>query len=315
MKGQGRQMEKQARFNDELRAQLDAYRNSYDPPLTNRDLARELGAGATQISKYLNGKPDWDVTDFETTIEDVLKSAALRRAGGSQTMVETSVTKQINSVCETIRKTNDVGLIFGPAGTGKTVAIAMYAERMPSAIVITLTKWAANAHGIERLLFAALETRSFRKSGQSRAQWLLSRLRNSNRILIVDNAHRLTKSGREWLFDFQDATGIPIALVGNPEVLDAIEDNDQQFSRIGIVQSVKLKDSSAIATRILAESAPAANEHIGDLVRTIAGQKGHLRSLKKHLLLIPELLPAFEGDYRKAMLAAHTQLVSDYKLN
>jgi DNA transposition AAA+ family ATPase len=307
-------MAKQA-YNEELRVQLDAYRNSCNPPLTNRDLARELGIGVTQISKYLNKNPDWDVTDLESTIEDVLKAATLRRAGDSQEMIKTSVTQQINAVCETIRKTNDIGLIFGPAGTGKTVAIAMYAKEMPSAIVITLTKWAANAHGIERLIFEALETRTFKKSKKSRAGWLLGRLRKSNRILIVDNAHRLTKSGREWLFDFQDATGIPIALVGNPEVLDAIEDNDQQFSRIGIVQSVKLKDSSAIATRILAESAPAANEHIGDLVRTIASKKGHLRSLKKHLLLLPELLPAFEGDYRKAMLAAHTQLVSDYKLN
>jgi len=307
-------MEKQA-YNDELREKLDAYRNSFDPPLTNRDLARELGVGVTQISKYLNGRPDWDVTDFEATIEDVLKSAALRLAGGSQAMVQTSVTRQVNAVCETIRKTNDIGLIFGPAGTGKTVAVAMYANNMPSAIVITLTKWAANAHGIERLIFSALETRSYKKSGQSRAEWLLGRLRKSNRILIVDNAHRLTKSGREWLFDFADDTGIPIALVGNPEVLDAIQENDQQFSRIGVVQRVQLKDASEIATRILAAVSPAANEQIGDLVRTIASKKGHLRSLKKHLLLLPELLPAFEGDYREAMLAAHTQLVSDYKLS
>jgi len=302
-------------YNEEVRARLDEYRNSYNPPLTNRDLARELGIGVTQISKYLNGRPDWDVSELENTIEDVLKTALLRRSRGGQELVETSVTRQINAVCETIRKTNDIGLIFGAAGTGKTVGISMYAASMPSAIVITLSKWSSNAQGIERLLFTAMETRSFRKSGQSRAEWLLGRLRNSNRILIVDNAHRLTSGGREWLFDFQDDTGIPIALVGNPEILDAIEDNDQQFSRIGIVQQVKLKDASAVATKILKALAPAADENIGDLVRTVAGQRGHLRSLKKHLLLIPELLPACDGDYRNAMLAAHTQLVSDYKLS
>lgn len=307
-------MDKQA-YNDELRERLDTYRNSFDPPLTNRDLARELGIGVTQISKYLNGKPDWDVSDLETTIEDVLKSAALRQAGGNQEMLETSVTRQVNAVCETIRKTNDIGLIYGPAGVGKTVAISMYAKHMPSAIVITLSQWAANAHGIERLIFAALETRSYKNSGQSRAEWLLSRLRKSNRILIVDNVHRLTNNGRKWLFDFHDHAGIPIAMVGNPEILDAVNDNDQQFTRIGIFKNVQLKDASAIATRILAASAPAANEHIGDLVRTIASKKGHLRSLKKHLLLIPELLPACEGNYRDALLAAHTQLVSDYKLS
>jgi len=307
-------MERQP-YNEELRAKLETYKNSYDPPLTNKDLARELGVGTTQISKYLNGKPDWDVRVYESTVEDVLKAAEMRRAGDQKVMIETSVTKQINAVCETIRKTNDIGLIFGPAGTGKSVAIAMYSASMPSAIAITLTKWAANAHGIERLLFAALETRNYRKSGKSRAEWLLSRLRNSNRILIIDNAQRLTKSGREWLFDFQDATGIPIALVGNPEVLDAIEDNDQQFSRIGIVQSVKLQDASEIATKLLESASPEAHEQIGDLARTIASKKGHLRSLKKHMLLIPELLPACEGNYREAMLAAHTQLVSDYKLS
>ena len=299
----------------ELRDRLDTYRSSFSPSLTNKSLARKLSCGHTQVSKYLNDRCDWDVAAFELKVEDVLKSAELRRDIDTHTLLETSVTRQVNSVCETIQKTNDIGLIFGPAGAGKTVAIAMYVESNSSAIDVTLTRWRCNSHGLEKLIFEAMETRAFTKSGLTRAEWIISRLNNSDRILILDNAHRLTKSGLEWVFDFQDATGVPIALVGNPEVLDKIRDNDQQFSRIGIVREVTLDDAATVATKIIKQLAPGAEGVIRDLATTIAGEQGHLRSLKKHLLLIPELLEACDGDIRKAVLAAHTQLVSDYKLS
>ena len=301
--------------NEDLRARLDAYRNSYDPPLTNKVLARELSCGHTQVSKYLNDKCDWDIAGFEATLEDVMKSAEIRRTLDDHTHLETSVTLQVNAVCETIRKTNDVGLISGPAGIGKSVAIVMYVKSNPSAIAITLTRWACNCHGVARLLFEALENRMFSKSKKSKAEWIIDRLKNSNRILIIDNAHRLTKSGLEWLFDFQDATRVPIALVGNPEVLDAVSDNDQQYSRIGLVQEVKLDNPDKVAASIVQQLTPGTDGKIRDLATTIASKRGHLRSLKKHLLLIPELLTACDGDPREAMLSAHTQLVSDYKLS
>jgi len=300
-------------FNSEIRDRLDAFRNSFEPPLTNKALARKLNCGPTQVSKYLNGQPDWDVALLETTIEDVLRAEAMRR-DAKVSPIETSVIKQVNAVCETIRKTCDMGVILGPAGIGKTVAMETYLQDNSSAIGITISQWDRTDFGVRRLLFRSMETRGFAKSGMGAGEWILSRLANSDRLLIVDSAERLTAAGRQYLFDLHDMGRIPIALIGNPEMLAAIRGVEKQGTRIGIQQEVELGDPARVASAMLRQLAPGTEAEIADLATTIASQKGHLRALKKHLLLVPELIHQFHGDVRRAVLAAHTMLVTDYDL-
>lgn len=296
-------------FNEELRSQLLAYRENFS--LSLRDLARELTIGEASVSRYLNGKPEGDVAALESKIEDVLKLSPDRRAAVAG-LFETPVTRKINEVCQTIRKTNDVGLIHGPAGLGKTCGVQLYLSANPTALAVTLTKWTCTAAGLERAVADQLVRR---KHAEPRAIWIANKLRRSNRLLLIDNAHRLTGSGRQWVFDFHDDTGIPIALVGNPEVLDEIRTNDQQFSRVGIVRALKVDEHLAARTsEMLQLHCPAHAAALHGLAAQVVNERGHFRALKKHLLLLPELMGAARGDVKKAFLMAHTQLVNDYAL-
>lgn len=296
-------------YNDELRAQLAAYRELHE--LTIGDLSRELSIGEASVSRYLNGKPEGDVARLEARIEDVLKAAPERRAAATG-LFETPVSQRLNAACQTIRKTNDVGLIHGPAGLGKTCAIKLYLVANPSALAITCTRWSNSGAGLERTLADQFVRR--RRRG-TRADWIVDRLKDSNRLLLIDNAHRLSGSGRQWIFDFHDDTGIPIALVGNPEVLDAIRENDQQFSRIGLLRPLKPElASTAAITAMLQLHCPAHARLLQGLAEQVVRERGHFRALKKHLLLLPELMGAAHGDVKKAFLMAHTQLVNDYAL-
>lgn len=306
-------------YTEATRAALAAYRDSFTPPLSLTQLGRELGINSSHISKYLGGKPECDVVRLEATIEDVIKSAALRRTDRA-TLFETPASRSIHSACELIRKTNDVGLIHGAAGLGKSHGVALYAAQNPSALVLTLNKWSGQADGLAAALATQMETRG-KTPGVRRADWLVERLRGSNRLLLLDNAHRLTCGALQWLFDFYDAcevahegTGLAIALVGNPEVLERIRQNDQQFSRIGLLREVRSADTRALAAAMLQRLCPEHAEALHDLAERVVGQPGHLRALKKHLLLMRELLPAAKGDPRKAFLMTHTQVVSDYTL-
>jgi DNA transposition AAA+ family ATPase len=65
------------------------------------------------------------------------------------------------------------------------------------------------------------------------ALWMEQVLRGTERLIVVDNANRLHFHSFQWLMDFHDATLVPIAFVGNPEVLDILRRSDQLFSRIG----------------------------------------------------------------------------------
>jgi len=301
-------------YSEEIRRRLDEFRLSFSPPLTNARLARKLKCGPTQVSKYLNGSPDWNVSTFESTIEDVLSVEEKRRTVNACDVIDTSVCAQIAAVCETIRKTNDVGLISGPAGIGKTIAVERYLRDNPSAIGISITQWTRADFGVQRLLFEAVETRGYKRT-ETKAGWIQARLRASDRLIVVDNAERLAASGRQFLFDLHDTTRVPLALVGNPELLEAIQGIEKQGTRIGLYQEVVLEHASRVGDEICRALLPGDGDDIRDLVGAVASAKGHLRSLKKHLLLIPELLSACNGDARQAMLAAHTQLVSDYKLS
>jgi DNA transposition AAA+ family ATPase len=156
-------------------------------------------------------------------------------------------------------------------------------------------------------------------AGTRRADWLVERLRGSNRLIVIDNAHRMTRSALAWIFDFSDpveagGTGCPVALVGNPELLEKIAAKDQQFSRVGVLRPLKLTGARALADAMLQRLCPAHAGALLDLAERVVTERGHLRALKKHLLLMPEFLGAAGGDPRKAFLMAHTQVVSNYKL-
>jgi len=289
--------------------------------ITNHQLCRLLGiAGCTPtfLSKYLNDNLDREVPDFDRQAFDILKSIRERLKFGAE-IFETSVVRKIGNALNLIRKTGDIALITAPAGNGKTSAINHYLAANRSAIRINLNATTRAANKVEGLVFRAIDNRDW-KAQCSRFEYLVSRFSGSSRLLIVDNAQRLDASGRQWLFDFGDEAECPICLVGNPETLDRIRTNDQQFSRIGIHASYELEAAElpAAAARVAAQFSDAATaEAIADLAAFIAGKDGRLRAVRKTVILAQELRNAsadLRENPRKAIRAAHSRLVRDYAL-
>jgi|GEM_PF-1426866 len=301
-------------FNPETRDRLIAYRD--ENKLSLADLARELNSNPASLSKYFNGKPEGDVRKFEALAEDILKTAGSRMEVKAANF-PTNVTKRVAAICEQIRKTDDFGLIHGPAGIGKTLGKDMYAAINPTAIAIELNRWQSSSGGIVELLFQSMDTRSY-SGNVRRISWMVQRLSKSRRLIIIDNAQRITSGGLQMVFDFHDATGCPIVLQGNPEVLEKIRKNDQQFSRIGIVREVKLEGHDEVAAELIAQILPecAKDRDLHALAVKVVENRGHLRALRKQLVLTRELMEAkaFAGQPAKAFKGAHTQLVRDYKL-
>lgn len=302
-------------YNEELRNRLDEYRTRND--LTNADLGRELGVGATQVSRYLSGTPNWDVAALEKVISDVLQNEKTRQRS-AHALFETPVSKSLSGVFETIRETNDVGMAFSPAGLGKTCGIQLYVADHPSAIAITATRWRRDCASVIAMLFHSGSTQTYR-GNESRGDFVVKRLKDSNRLIIVDNAHRLTAAARELLFDLHDETGCPLALVGNPELLAEIRKNDQQFSRIGVKRELKLKPKEAgkVADQLVEQLAPEAALELRPLVEVVAEKQGHFRAVRKQLNLARKIREEAKEkpSLSTAFRAAHTQLVRDYALD
>ena len=297
----------------EVRTRLADYRDTNH--LSHRQLARELGTSGSQVSRYLSDKFEGDVETFESKAEDVLRTAPIRRIVGCETF-ETSVTKQIAGTINLVLKTNDFGVIHGPAGIGKSIAAARYQAENATAILISLTQDCGNAHFIQKMIFARVKSRAFSASGMNRAEWIIDRLRGSNRLVLLDNGQRLTHNARKYLFDLHDETHCPVVLFGNPEILDQIKANDQQFSRIGLSTDTKLKPKEChkIAELILGQMCPEHSDALISYATQVVSNRGHIRALRKQVTLALHLSDEKQLEIVQAFRSAHTMLVRGYSL-
>jgi len=300
-------------FNAELRDRLCAYQAEHN--LSNNALARELATNPTAVSKYLNGKPEGDVAALEAMIEDVLKGAVRRTHLGIQ-LFETSITKQINGYFETVRRTNSCGIIHGEAGLGKTAGAALYMMSCPSALMIELRGWNADKSGVQSMLFATIENRTW-NGYQRRADFMADRLRGSKRLIVVDNAHKLTTTARAWLLDFHDETKCPLILLGRSGIVKEMRKEREQMSYIGFVAELKFKgDEAEAAASLIRQIDPAAAEVIAQLGAKVVERPGHLRALKNQVTLAQDLRssPQFADKLSDSFSAAHLLSGRDYTL-
>lgn len=300
-------------YNEPTRAAVVALQDKHN--ITASTIAKDIGKSLSALSKYLNKKPEGDVFKLEALLEDYCANFEKRREA-KIAIFPTAVTDEVENALETIRKTNDMGLITGPAGIGKTCGGDLYCAKFPTATMITIARHVrATPSGIVRALWAAGGAPNAR--GKSHYEYLVEKYEGTNRIIIVDNAHLLSKSGLGFWFDFHDETESPICLKGNPEIIDRIASNDQQFSRIGVHWKIEApeNDLEIPVRRTIQQWFPDDIDELYKLSFQVASNLGHLRALKKQLRLAqemrtnnPDLTPI------KAFRSAHTMLIRGYKL-
>lgn len=293
-----------------LREALIAARDEDSLSITK--MAQQIGYSASVLSQYLGGTYTGDNARFERRAEDWLRARDRKRRIGVP-LIESEATRTVMAALETIRRTNDVGVIYGDAGIGKTSGIALYLEENPTCVHITLSRWARTDCQIERLVFGAMDSGAW-KGNTPRAEFIAAKLRGSNRLLIVDNAHKATAAGLEWLFDLHDETRIPIALVGNEEVLKPIQANDQRFSRVGLKQPVTVNKPRALVRHLVQSVAPHFAGHVETMLEQVAEQHGRFRAVFKGISLSATLAEAGGLDPVSAVKAAHQRLVRHYEL-
>lgn len=276
-----------ARFDEGLRARLQAYKESEGIVL--KVLASRIGSNEAAVSRYLEGKPTGDVAKLEAKILDHLDADSRRRTW-NEMYFSTRAVDTCRLVFDIIRESGDIGLIHGPAGIGKTTACKAYARDHRTVIFFTAMQGRGSCWDIIKSICAHLPTpRSEDDKRLKKVDWVMQKLAGSGRLVIIDNAQRISVGGLRWLMDFNDTTGCPVALVGNPEVMDKIRDNDQMSSRIGFKQDIAEmieEDKTWLdeaAAAMVKQMWPQAAKDIRLLAREAAHRPGHLRTLNKQL--------------------------------
>lgn len=305
-----------------LQAQLSTFRDL--PGWSNSKLSKSLGCNPAYVQGYIKGEFPGDLPMFERKLVDFFANESRRRASGVET-IESSAAAQIKTACELIRKTNDLGALVAPSGEGKTRGIELYVENNPTAILYRTTVWASDKKSVESAMFAAVGRDGW-DGCTKRPQFMVNKLRGSSRLILVDDAHKLSRPALQWFFDFHDATQCPIGLFGTLALLDKLEDDPQRFSRSGYYEEIKCTDAAGALivdrslikgmVKQLAEGANGDTEELCDLSELVAAEHGHYRSVHKQLKLAAEIKSGAKSlSWPQAFRAAHTKLIRNFKLS
>ena len=309
-----------------IRQQLIELRGQ--PGWSNNKLATRLGVSPSVVSQYLNldedgklrpegNKYPGDVAALERRIVDLIRNESRRKASGVDN-ADCEISQAVKASLEYIRKTVDVGIVIGEAGQGKTRALELYLADNPTAIFCPIRSWTCDRGAIEAGLFESIGRTGY-DYRTKRSVYIVSKLRGSDRLIILDDAHKLTRPALQYVFDLHDETHCPVALIGTFELEDKIKDDAQRFSRVGLRFELKPENPRGLIEHLIKQLCPGIDGELSglcDLCDQVARQHGHFRSVHKQLKVAAELkLSTPKLTWCAAFRQAHTLLVREYTLS
>lgn len=222
--------------------------------ISQTDVARAIGMSPSAVNMFLTG-----TYKNPLMVVKALKGYFFtkeRQAGEVQLpeLAETSVYNEVTGILNYVHSQRDIGVIYGPAGIGKSTALKAYKEITPQTILITANQTIAGTTGLLDEIATALG-RAGGGSARRVRKVIVDLLKNSGRMLIVDEAQHLSYKALETLRSIYDECGIGIALAGNESIYGNMVGKGaapfaQLFSRVGIKREltgqIKLEDISAL---------------------------------------------------------------------
>jgi len=201
--------------------------------LTYREVASQIGVAYSTVSEVLRGKYGGkDTSPILRKLNAWIDSDEIRRRRIKPLgFVDTGVVQGVRALAQFAKSNARVGerqreivvadpqrivIGWGPGGCGKSLAAkALHAED-PNSILIAVQQKAGTDSGLAREI---IRVEGWRVRGKQRGalEVVKDKLRESGRLLIVDEAHRLSFTGCEFIRDLVDACGIPVLLLATEE--------------------------------------------------------------------------------------------------
>lgn len=274
--------------NEVLRQRFRELRENDNAHYSNSKLAKRLGySDASIISQWLNDegcKYAGDVGKLEARATELLRSIETRRVSGIETVAK-GIYADLRAALDYIQTTGGVGAVYAESGEGKTRGLELYLIENPRAVLFHVRSWTRDMGSIVGALFAAVGSRGY-DPRTKRESFLVNKLRGSDRLLVVDDAHKLTAQALQWLYDFGDESGCPLALVGTPELERKVNADGQRASRTGIAWELACERRGPLLTHLVRQVLPDVDgelEEVVELCAEAAGDFGHFRNAEQQL--------------------------------
>ncbi len=249
-------------------------------------LARGIGVSPASISMYLNdtyaakgGKYETIEPKIEAFLE--VQESKAQREELVLGFVSTKTTRRISEVMRDAHEAGDTVVIYGQAGLGKTQAVKNYCEKNPAAILIEANP-SFTALVLMRKLAAAAKVSTV-GSLNDLFESVSDRLRDSGRLIVVDEAENLPLRALEIIRRLHDDTGCGLVLSGMPRLVANLRGKHGELVQLYSRVSVALNLGESMPDEELEEIARAAMPEADDatIEELVKQSNGNTRRMSK----------------------------------
>lgn len=281
-------------------------------------ISKELNISKTALSLYLTGSYIGDNEEISNKIKQFLSMSKMRRSLTKDPEINITIgnTEKILDKVLMTHISNDILLIYGSAGCGKTTALKYYAENKNGVLYVQADATAATPRPILSLILNEMGEKSVGTVFNMK-ETIIHKLKDSNRLIIIDEAQHLTEKSFDMLRALNDKANIGIVYAGNPSILKRMygrkeEEFDQVYSRIGYQCEVSNKYSFEDIKHLFNEF----NIPIPCLkyLHKISQRKGGLRQLIKQFKIALNISKALNEDFNINHLEESAEQMGIHKI-
>lgn len=250
--------------------------------LSQNQAAKTIPLNAGKLSAWLNNKYEGDNEKVEEAVRNFLLRNQEKAATNKKKIRfrPTSASKKFFEIARACHIDELMGAAVGFSGVGKTISGKEYLKQNPDVIYLE-----ADGSFTAKVTMSEIH-KAVGLDGRGSLHTLMvdciDKLRDTGRLIIVDEAETLSYKSLEILRRLHDKAGIGILLVGLPRLLNNLRGHAgeyvQIYSRIGIVGKMEYfrKDDTAL---ILEDEAPEAIHLLDEFHEVSSGDPRTLHEL------------------------------------
>lgn len=252
---------------------------------TQAALARLARISSSSLNQMLKGTYATSPTPLLVKVESAMRHAD-ETSGHAVTPVETSVFRAAQAACEQARRYRNFSVFAGYVGTGKTFSLKRYAATHPNTYVIEASPTMTPQSLIKQLARTVVGME--KGSIADKFDEIIASLKNTDSLIIVDEAETLTAHQLHTIRRIRDLAGIGIVLAGTEHLSGLIKPQHGQFDQIrsrtgfwpGTVTGITAEDAAALVQSAFG------SEEVSDevIARLFAYCKGSARMLVEGLI-------------------------------
>ena len=176
--------------------------------------------------------------------------------------VETTVSKRIAEAIALGATQNDIVVIYGESGIGKTVSVLSWAGKEKGRALVIESSCGYNPSHIFRKINAMLGLPTY-TSLPELFDNAVKKLKDSGKICVLDEAENVSVKTLDMLRRLHDLAGICVVLVGMPRLIEQMRgrrgEHSQLYSRVGL--AIKVDNiQEADAEKLVRASVPSAGD-------------------------------------------------------